>query len=81
MMRPIHYGIIFFAIGLIGWISFSVIIGFGNGISQGLGGNANHSLDGYLYLFGMMFFFSLPISIIGEIIRWRKNKKSKLASV
>lgn len=76
-MRPIHYGIIFFAIGLIGWLGFSFIIGVGNGISEGFGGKANHSLDGYMYLFGTMFFFSLPIAIVGEIIRLRKHKKRK----
>ena len=29
----------------------------------------------YVYVFGLLFFFSIPVTIIAEVIRWRRNKK------
>jgi hypothetical protein len=72
-MRPILWGTIWFVIGLVGWLAFSVIIGFG----EGLGGEAPPLLNAFLYIFGTIFFFSLPISIIAEIIRWIKRRRKK----
>lgn len=61
---------------MVGWIAFSVIVGVG----EAFGGNAPMSLQAFVYLFGILFFFSLPVAVIAEIVRWRK-RKSKPASV
>ncbi len=73
-MRPITWGTIWFFIGMIGWVYFSVIAGIETGFS---GKEASDSsVIGYVYVFGILFFLSLPAAGIAEIIRWRR-KKSK----
>lgn len=71
-MRPLYWGVIWFFIGMVGWIAFSVIYGFG----LGLGGSPNPELQALVYLFGLIFFFSLPVAIIAEIVRWRRRKRA-----
>jgi hypothetical protein len=70
-MRPIYWGVIWFFIGMVGWISFSVIVGVGTA----LGGQAPGLLWTLVYLFGGLFYFSLPIAVVAEIIRWYRTRK------
>lgn len=68
-MRPIGYGLItFFGSGVL-WFLFSVIGGIGEAVS------GDTSLLPSIYFFGAIFFLSIPISIIAEIIQWRRRKK------
>lgn len=66
-MRPILWGTIWFVIGMVGWVGFSILAGLlGNGFLM------------FLYrAFGMVFFFSLPVAIIVEIICWIKQKRKE----
>lgn len=75
-MRPIYWGVIWFFIGMVGWVFFSVIVGVGTG----LGGEASPLLWGLMYLFGVVFFFSLPGAIVAEIVRWVKRKRTSTTS-
>jgi drug/metabolite transporter (DMT)-like permease len=75
-MRPIHWGVIWFFIGMVGWVFFSVIVGVGTAF----GGEASPPLSALVYLFGIAFFFSLPVAVIAEIVRWRRNKARAPAS-
>ncbi len=72
-MRPLYWGVIWFFIGMVGWVFFSVIAGVGTGVT----GKYDPMSWGLVYLFGMLFFFSLPAAGIAEIIRWRKKKKAQ----
>jgi hypothetical protein len=64
-LRPIYWGVIWFFIGMVGWVFFSVIVGVG----EGLGGTAPFGLQALVYIFGLVFFFSLPVAVIAEIVR------------
>jgi hypothetical protein len=72
-MRPIHWGVIWFFIGMVGWVFFSVIVGVGTGLAGQELSEAPPLLLALMYLFGIAFFFSLPVAVIAEIVRWRKN--------
>ncbi|XOB41574.1 MAG: hypothetical protein ACKKMS_02540 [Candidatus Nealsonbacteria bacterium] len=72
-MRPIFWGLICFLIGMVGWIAFSVIGGLGEGIT----GEADPTFKALVSFFGMIFFFSLPVAIIFEIIRWARKRKRR----
>jgi len=74
-MRPILWGIIWFFIGMVGWICFSVILG----LAMGLRAEADPLLLALVYLFGMLFFFSLPVTAIAEVIIWIKKRKKPKA--
>ena len=68
-MRPIFYGVIvFFGAGVL-WFLFSVTAAF-----EMLVGEPGQS-TALMYVFGLLFFFSLPVSIVAEIIRWRRQRK------
>ena len=69
-MRPIYWGVIWFFIGMVGWIAFSLIVG----VVTGLGGQAP-GLWIFVYLFGVLFYFSLPVAIVAEAIRWYRRRK------
>jgi len=71
-MRPILWGTIWFFIGMIGWITFSTICG----LSLGFTGECSGILLFLVYFFGLLFFFSLPVSIIVEIVKFVKSKKT-----
>jgi hypothetical protein len=75
-MRPIHWGVIWFFIGLVGWVSFSVFAGM-----AAFAGQSAPLIYGLMYLFGIAFFFSLPVAIIAEIVRWRRNKTRSTAPI
>ena len=72
-MRPIVWGFILTIVGCFFWIIFSVIYGVG----LGFGAPENPMLTSLVYLFGALFFFSLPIAIILEIVRWIRHRSFK----
>lgn len=68
-MRPIGWGIlVFIASGLI-W----VISSFGAAV-QSLTGQAGSTIV-VMYISGAIFFFSLPVAIAAEIVRWRRRRQ------
>ncbi len=70
-MRPILWGIILFFIGLVGWVTFSIVGGLEKFTTAKLS-----SITAFLiYLFGLLFFFSLPFAILVEIVEWIKRKR------
>ena len=80
-MRPIHWGVIWFFIGMVGWVFFSVIVGVGTGLAGQKVSEAPPLLLALMYLFGIVFFFSLPVAVIAEIVRWRRNKTRGAAPI
>jgi len=70
-LRPIVWGFILTIVGCFFWIIFSVIYGFAAAFS----GEASPVGMALIYLFGFLFFFSIPITIVIEIVRWRRGKK------
>jgi len=73
-MRPILWGTIWLVIGLIGWAFF----GFLAGLSKFAEGEFNPVAKFLVALFGFIFFFSIPVAVIFEIVRWlKKGKKEK----
>lgn len=73
-MRPLLWGTIWFFIGLVGWVIFSIFAALSS-----FGGAEKSSLFFILmYIFGSIFFFSLPAAIIIEIYQWfRRRQKNK----
>jgi hypothetical protein len=80
-MRPIHWGVIWFFIGMVGWVFFSVIVGVGAGLAGQKLSEAPPLLLALMYLFGIIFFFSLPVAVVAEIVRWRRKKSKAAASI
>jgi hypothetical protein len=80
-MRPIHWGVIWFFIGMVGWVFFSVIVGVGTGLAGQKLTEAPPLLLALMYLFGIVFFFSLPAAVVAEIVRWRRKKSKAAASI
>jgi len=76
-MRPIYWGVIWFFIGMIGWVAFSVVYGVIGGFSGSVPPAGYVLVD----LFGSLFFFSLPVAVIAEIVRWRRNRAGSAASI
>jgi hypothetical protein len=70
-MRPILYGLItFFGSGVLWWL-FSVSAGlemFAKGSSSQMA---------LVYLFGIIFLFSLPVTVIAEIVRWARGRRRR----
>jgi hypothetical protein len=54
-------------------VAFSVIYG----IAAGFGSQIPSAGWVLIYLFGAIFFFSLPVAIMAEVIRWRRKKRRK----
>jgi hypothetical protein len=71
-MRPILWGTIWFVIGLIGWVAFSVFAALGS-----IEGNPDTFIMALMYIFGIVFFFSLPVAVIAEIILWIRRRQKK----
>jgi len=69
-MRPIGWGLIFFLVGITGWLLFSIIYGVGGAIT----GYVPSIVKFWVLLFGLLALFSLPIAVIIEIVRWIKKK-------
>jgi hypothetical protein len=66
-----YWGVIWFFIGMVGWFLFSVVVGVGRAV----GGQVPLAYWALLYLFGIVFFFSLPVAIVAEIVRWYRTRK------
>jgi uncharacterized protein YbaR (Trm112 family) len=58
-------------IGGIFWVMFSVIYGVIGGLS------GETPLEGMvlIYLFGMLFFFSVPVTIVIEVVNWVRQRR------
>ncbi len=73
-MRPIVWGLIITVIGAVLWVYFSVVFA----LIYGLAGYSFEELPIIAKLLiivpGLCMLFSLPISIIIEIIQWIKRK-------
>jgi len=68
-VRPIAYGlIIFFGSGVL-WFLFSVVAAL-----EWIGGTVGVGTV-LMYVFGALFFFSLPVAIAAEIWRWIKRRR------
>ena len=70
-MRPIIYGILAFIASGIVWI----ITSFG-AFAESLTGTGGTSVI-WMYISGAIFFTSLPLAIIAEIVRWWRSRKPK----
>ena len=71
-MRPVVYGILLTILGLLGWFIFSFLVAM-----ESLSGTPSMINLALMYIFGMLFFFSIPISIVTEIVRWIRKKAQK----
>ena len=70
-MRPIGYGLlVFIASGLV-WVLSS----FGAAAEE-LTGEAGGVVI-VMYVSGAIFYLSLPVAIVAEIVRWRRRKKQR----
>jgi hypothetical protein len=54
-----------------GWVIFSVIAGIGKGV----GAEPPGVLMFLVRIFGAIFFLSLPVAFIAEVVRWWRGKK------
>ncbi|MCJ7424324.1 hypothetical protein MUP01_08675 [Candidatus Bathyarchaeota archaeon] len=61
-MRPIYLGLVFFLIGVIGYLGVSVYY------------DIMSLQTALIYTFAAVAISSLPIAVILEVIRWRKGK-------
>jgi len=70
-LRPIGWGLlVFIASGLV-W----VISSFGAAV-ESLTGQAGSTIL-VMYISGALFFFSLPVAIIAEIVRWWRRRRKR----
>lgn len=68
-MRPIAYGIIiFFGSGVL-WFLFSFWAAI-----QGVPGEPVTAAP-FVYIFGALFMFILPVAIIAEIVQWIRRRR------
>jgi len=68
-MRPLFYGVVvFFPSGVLWWL-FSV-----SAAVEGVTGKIGVSTT-LMYVFGLLFFFSLPAALVGEIVRWIRHRR------
>ena len=71
VLRPIAWGFIAMIGGGVLWVLFSVVAG----VSLGITGHASSEVMALMYLFGILFFFSLPVAIVGEVARYAKRRR------
>ena len=77
-MRPIVWGFIICVVGAFFWILFSVVFGVVGGISEATGGPPMpSSFWGLIDITGAAMTFGIPAGIVGEIVRWRRGKKTE----
>jgi predicted membrane channel-forming protein YqfA (hemolysin III family) len=70
-MRPIAYGlIIFFGSGVL-WFLFSVLAG----LEAAFSGTRYWMI--LVYVFGAVFFLSLPVAAVAEIVRWWRRRQRR----
>ncbi|MEM3475369.1 MAG: hypothetical protein QW589_08065 [Candidatus Bathyarchaeia archaeon] len=70
-MRPIVWGFILMVVGGIFWVMFSVLAVF-----EALVGEVG-SMTALMYVFGILFFFSLPVAIVIEVINWVRKRRTR----
>lgn len=75
-MRPIRWGIVCFLIGMVGY----VFLGYYVGLGMMVGAQPSPLFIGLVYLFGILFFLSIPFAIIAEVIRWVRRRRSRKPS-
>jgi len=68
-MRPIAYGLIVFFGGGIMWILFSVLAGIEATLQE------TSQFMPLVHVFGVLFFFSLPVAVVAEGIRWARRRR------
>ena len=68
-MRPIVYGLIGLFGGGVLWFLFSIVAALEQ--MQGTIGMG----AALVTVFFVVFFFSIPVSIVGELVQWRKRRK------
>lgn len=61
-MRPIYVGLIFFLVGVIGYLGVSVYY------------DVMSLQNALIYVFIAIAVASFPVAIIAEIVKWRKEK-------
>lgn len=79
-MRTIYWGVISFLVGMAGWIAFNLA---GDAIGGLVFSNFPPGFPSVIslafieFLFGLMFFFSLPVAAVAEIVRWRRKRMGR----
>lgn len=68
-MRPLAWGIIAFVVAIIFWLIFSVIAG----IEAGFAGTETYMP--LVWLFGLIWMFSLPATITIEVVMWIRRRR------
>jgi hypothetical protein len=77
-LRPIAWGFIATFGGGILWVLFSAVAAAGEFGT----GRVDPGMMMLVYLFGILFFFSLPVAIVIEAVKWaQRRKQKKLAAV
>jgi len=71
-LRPIVWGFILMVVGGIFWVIFSIIYG----IIGGFTGEVPTEGWVLVYLFGALFFFSLPVTIVIEVVNWVRRRRA-----
>ena len=69
-MRPIVWGFILTVVGCFFWVIFSVLAVF-----EAFAGESGVS-TALMYVFGLLFFFSLPVTLIIEVVNWVRRRRA-----
>jgi hypothetical protein len=72
-MRPIEWGAIFFTVGMLGWLAFSAI----SEVNAVLGHEAPPRLWALGRLSEALFFLSLPVAVVAEVIGWIMRRRAR----
>lgn len=72
-MRPIGWGFIAMIGSGVLWVLFSAVAAAGEFGS----GRADPGMMTLVYLFGVLFYFSLPVAIVIEVAKWARRRKQK----
>ncbi len=67
------WGFILAIVGCFFWVIFSAIVG----VTEGLGGDTGLMGNFLVYLFGSLFFFSIPVTSVIEGVKWFKHRNMK----
>jgi hypothetical protein len=69
-LRPIIWGFILTVVGCIFWLIFSLFAALET-LAYEFSGSVSFPLFTVLmYVFGTLFFFSLPVTLIIEVVNW-----------
>jgi hypothetical protein len=70
-MRPIVWGLIVAALGAFFWITFGVVFGIAFMFEEEL----PPFYSALILITGLAMIFGIPAGIVGEVVRWRRNKR------